>query len=98
MLNNFKQLKTFIYQVNKIAEECILCDFGIYPDFFLQALTERIGSYIKLVLRLQANPELGGHSEESCKPERCISSNFPLFKDYFIYRHAMDISSPAPQT
>ena len=51
--------------MNRIAEECVLCDFGIYSDFFLQALTKRIGSYIKVVLRLQANPEPGGHSEKS---------------------------------
>jgi hypothetical protein len=47
-------------QVNRIAEEYFLCDFRIYSYFFLQALTKRIGSYIKLVLRLQTNPELGG--------------------------------------
>ena len=58
--------------MNRIAEECILCDFRIYPDFFLKTLTKRIGSYIKVVLRLQANPKLGGHSEKSCKPGRCI--------------------------
>ena len=48
-----------------MAEEYFLCDLRIYSDFFLQALTKRIGSYIKLVLVLQANPELGGHSEKS---------------------------------
>lgn len=44
-------------------------------------LTKCIGSNIKIVLRLQSNPELRGCSEEPCKPEGCISSDLSLFKD-----------------